>query len=431
MAANDIKYLSIDDRDDDDSFSDSEEELEEVNLEEEETDSVARLQDKNYVVLTEADIRRRIKEHIDEVSTVASISKDEARILLLHYNWSVSKVHDAWFLDEKGARGKAGLPPVNVKPSLVEELSDEKISNFLVTSYIEANKLIKNCPNPGCENAIELVAGSGNKDVLCSCTHYFCFDCTEEAHHPVDCETVKKWMLKKEAENENYILAFTKPCPQCRKPIEKSNRGKYMRCPPPCNNRFCWICLEPANNHLSCNPYLESKEVKTEREMARNYLARYAHYYERWATNRESMKRAIARFEDEEMSILGLVQEQPRGQLRFLMEAWQRIVECRKILAWTYAFGYFLTTSDEDADKIKLFEFLQGQAESGLERLHDCAEEELKPFLENRLPAREFIDFREKLSRLTGVTERFFDNLVTELEYGFNTDKMCGRGGKK
>jgi hypothetical protein len=32
---------------------------------------------------------------------------------------------------------------------------------------------------------------------------FFFFQCTEEAHRPVDCATVSKWILKNSAESEN------------------------------------------------------------------------------------------------------------------------------------------------------------------------------------------------------------------------------------
>lgn len=42
-----------------------------------------------------------------------------------------------------------------------------------------------------------------------------------------------------------------------------------------------------------------------------------------------------------------------------------------------------------------------GEAESGLERLHQCAEKELQLFLNGDSPSREFNDFRTKLAGLT------------------------------
>jgi ariadne-1 len=50
----------------------------------------------------------------------------------------------------------------------------------------------------------------------------------------------------------------------------------------------------------------------------------------------------------------------------------------------------------------KLLNFLSsGEAESGLERLHQCAEKELQVFLSGDEPSKEFNDFRTKLAGLT------------------------------
>ncbi|RRT75962.1 hypothetical protein B296_00030705 [Ensete ventricosum] len=62
---------------------------------------------------------------------------------------------------------------------------------------------MKWCPAPGCEFAVEFVMGSGNYDVCCGCSYNFCWNCTEEAHRPVDCVTVAKWIMKNCAESEN------------------------------------------------------------------------------------------------------------------------------------------------------------------------------------------------------------------------------------
>lgn len=42
-----------------------------------------------------------------------------------------------------------------------------------------------------------------------------------------------------------------------------------------------------------------------------------------------------------------------------------------------------------------------GEAESGLERLHQCAEKELHVYLEAESPSKDFNDYRTKLAGLT------------------------------
>ena len=80
------------------------------------------------------------------------------------------------------------------------------------------------CPVAGCSRAVECAQAGGALDVRCACGGNFCWGCREEAHRPVDCDTVRQWLTKNSAESENmnWILANTKPCPKCKRPIEKN-----------------------------------------------------------------------------------------------------------------------------------------------------------------------------------------------------------------
>ncbi|KAE9593299.1 putative aminoacyltransferase, E1 ubiquitin-activating enzyme [Lupinus albus] len=338
---------------------------------------LSRRPQQNFTILKESDIRQRQDEDINRVATVLSISEVSASILLRHYNWSVSKVHDAWFADEDSVRKAVGLleQPVVQCPN-DEELtcgicfenyarakiemascghpyciscwagyigtsindgpgclmlrcpdptcdtavgqdiinivaSDEdkrKYGHYLLRSYIEDNKKSKWCPAPGCEYAVTFDAGSGNYDVSCLCSYCFCWNCTEEAHRPVDCGTVAKWILKNSAESENmnWILANSKPCPKCKRPIEKNQGCMHITCTPPCKFEFCWLCLGAWSDHgertggfYACNRYESAKQEgvyddsEKRRDMAKNSLERYTHYYERWASNQSSRQKAL------------------------------------------------------------------------------------------------------------------------------------------
>ena len=79
------------------------------------------------------------------------------------------------------------------------------------------------------------------------------------------------------------------------------------------------------------------------------------------------------------------------ADFKCVIDAWSQIAECRHMLKWTYAYGYYLTPASS-ADHIlqkkqNLFEFLQGEAESSLERLHHCAERELQHHIDIALQA--------------------------------------------
>jgi ariadne-1 len=106
----------------------------------------------------------------------------------------------------------------------------------------------------GCGRAIEHLGGGGGgaggcgDDAACAapeggCGAVFCWSCGAEAHRPLSCDTVRAWLLKNSAESENmnWILAHTKPCPKCGRPIEKNMGCMHMTCQAPCKYEFCWL----------------------------------------------------------------------------------------------------------------------------------------------------------------------------------------------
>ncbi|KAF7131598.1 hypothetical protein RHSIM_Rhsim09G0029800 [Rhododendron simsii] len=243
---------------------------------------------------------------------------------------------------------------------LVSKEDKERYARYLFRSYIEDNPKNKWCPAPGCDYAVEFVVGIENYDVSCLCSYGFCWNCAEEAHRPVDCGTVAKWIMKNsaESENTNWILAYTKSCPKCKRPIEKNHGCMHMTCAPPCGFYFCWLCLGALSDH----------------------------------------------------------------------EAWLQIVECRRVLKWTYAYGYYLP--EPEHAKRQFFEYLQGEAEAGLERLHQCAETDVQAYLGPQPPPTNFNHFRTKLARLTSVTRNYFENLVRALENGLSDVDSQGASSK-
>ncbi|KAI3996138.1 hypothetical protein MKX01_031492 [Papaver californicum] len=147
---------------------------------------------------------------------------------------------------------------------LVSDKDKVKYSRYLYRSYVEdKRKISKWCPGPGCEFAIEFVMGSSSYDVVCGCGHGRCWNCVDDAHRPVDCETVHKWALNNTAESENvtWILANSKSCPKCKRPIQKKNEGcMHMTCR--CRFEFCWRYLgdwkthgNPTSGFYACNVY--------------------------------------------------------------------------------------------------------------------------------------------------------------------------------
>ncbi|XP_040383503.1 probable E3 ubiquitin-protein ligase ARI5 isoform X1 [Oryza brachyantha] len=342
--------------------------------------------------------------------------------------------------------------------SLTKNEDKVKYARFVLWSYIEGNKKIKWCPAPDCTYAVEFL-GDRNYDISCKCKFSFCWNplvkkmqCGEDAHRPVSCDTVSKWILKNSAESENmnWILANSKPCPKCKRPIEKNQGCMHMTCSPPCKFEFCWLCLGEWSGHgqstggfYTCNRYKSAKkeglydEAEARGERAKNSPERYMHYYERWASNQTSRQKAQAdlqKVENGDLSKLSYVLGIPETQLKFIPEAWSQIIECRRVLKWTYAYGYYL----HNKAKSDFFVYLQGEAESELERLHNCAENEMRAFLpkkgkkennenESSRSLQDFIEFRVKLCGLTSVTRNYFENLVQALEAGLEDVEATGQ----
>ncbi|GLJ47795.1 hypothetical protein SUGI_1009440 [Cryptomeria japonica] len=323
---------------------------------------------------------------------------------------------------------------------ITEEQDRTKYGQFLVRSYVEESKRIKWCPAPECEYAVELQDGiSQCYDVTCKCSYNFCWSCSEEMHRPVDCDTVRKWAFKNRdnAETENWKIVNTKPCPKCGRAIEKNQGCMHMTCVAPCFYEFCWLCLGNWNTHsnnFACNRFQvdeqgtetvtnqesesEAEKIQREqRETIKQSLERYSHYYERWAAHERSMEKALSdlkHVQNLQMKQLGDIQCLTELDLKFVTDAWLQIVECRRVLKWTYAYGYYLS-QDENSHK-NLFEHCQAYAESSLERLHDCAEEELQVFIASQKPPEEFKEFRMRLVTLKNATAQYFQNLVKALE---------------
>ncbi|KAK1381780.1 hypothetical protein POM88_019515 [Heracleum sosnowskyi] len=414
----------------------------------------------HYRVLKREDILKYQEDNIKLLCSVLSVSRTVAVTLLQYYAWNLQIAQDAWFNDEDRVLKFVGLtnkPAVDVEVRKSGELlvcgicfefyvydnrfesfaefcghsfcsvcleiyvsraihdgpgclllrcpdpachavigedmvdflvSDEdkkKYKEFLFRSYVENNKKIKWCPAPGCEYAIEYKLGSESYDVACDCSLSFCWNCVEESHLP-----------------------------------------------------FCWICLGPWGQHdtTTCNRYRDTveqrkREEKSVKKKAERYSTKYAHYYERWDANRHSRERALADLHELRTEKLQQLEEklcQTTERLKFITEAWEQVAECRRVLKWTYVYGYYMP--QKETLKKELFEYLQGEAEVALERLHDCAENTLKQYFEPHGNTYEFdTKFRTKLVDLTRVTRNYFENFVKGVANGLSEVKKSNSKG--
>uniref|UniRef100_A0A0E0B6I8 RBR-type E3 ubiquitin transferase n=1 Tax=Oryza glumipatula TaxID=40148 RepID=A0A0E0B6I8_9ORYZ len=333
--------------------------------------------------------------------------------------------------------------PAAVVRELVDAVADgedrERYGWFALRSYVEESAGMRWCPGPGCSRAVEFVGGGGDgeesSEVFCSCGHGLCWRCGEEAHRPVSCKTVAKWVEKNSSESETatWLLAHTKHCPKCRLPIEKNLGCMHMTCRPPCLHEFCWICLKPWRGHAACSRYQPNGTVVAlaganaddeRRRQAKASLDRYLYHYERWDANLKSLRVALRDMESLERSELEAMASAagvPATEMGFVTEAYEQVGEGRRVLGWAHAYGYYLDP-DRDFTKRQLFEYLQEDANASLERLHGCAERERRELFATGADDKAAVDFdkyrayREKLAGLTRVTRQYFGNLVKAFE---------------
>ncbi|CAL4978908.1 unnamed protein product [Urochloa decumbens] len=321
-----------------------------------------------------------------------------------------------------------------------------RYARFELRSFVDdggAGRRIKWCPAPGCNRAVELSSGDDDAtDVFCACRHGFCWRCGEEAHRPVSCETVRAWLDKNNSYSEtaNWVLDNTKPCPKCLLPLEKDQGCMHMTCPPPCGHEFCWVCLDPWNNHQRCVGFADdaiaddddddnrggAREKDYREELNRrlaNASDRYLYHYERWIANFSSLEKVIkdmSELESMEIAKIAAMAELPEMEFEFLTRAYEQIADGRRVLKWAYAYGYYLDPA-RDAARRGLFEDLLDQANAWLEKLHAAAElERRETFCSAAEPAviRELLlgYYKGRVENFTCVTRTFLGNLVKAFE---------------
>lgn len=302
----------------------------------------------------------------------------------------------------------------------------EKYRMYCIRNFIDTSKTMRWCPAAGCE---KVVIGSGITVVVCSCGHPFCFRCCEVAHDPSTCDQLKEWLEKcqNESETANWILANTKKCPECQARIEKNQGCNHMNCKV-CKHEFCWICMGPWADHGSttggyykCNRYDPQKPDKglTEVQKAKAELDRYLHYYQRYHGHDSALKFAAKQREQAEARMVKIQESEKSAwiDVQFLKQAVEQVIECRRVLKYTYVLGFFLV--DGTSSK-QLFEHHQEMLEKNTEELSEKTE----------LPL-ESMD-RTRVVNLTRVTEKFMSSLLAQMkDINLGSDVSVGMGEVK
>ncbi|KAL2111366.1 hypothetical protein VUR80DRAFT_10212 [Thermomyces stellatus] len=314
---------------------------------------------------------------------------------------------------------------------LVPPALSDRYRELLNRTYVEDKDILKWCPAPDCENAIE--CGVKKKDldkivptVTCRCGHCFCFGCTLADHQPAPCELVKRWLKKcaDDSETANWISANTKECPKCNSTIEKNGGCNHMTCRK-CKYEFCWMCMglwsEHGTSWYNCNRFEEKSgaEARDAQAKSRVSLERYLHYYNRYANHEQSARldRDIAQKAEKKMVQLQTASGMSWIEVQYLNSASQALQTCRQTLKWTYAFAFYLARNN----LTEIFEDNQKDLELAVEALSEMFEKPVVELADSKLK----VEIMDKTSycnkRRVVLLEDTAENLAKG-RWSFNVD---------
>nr|XP_061787267.1 ankyrin repeat and IBR domain-containing protein 1-like isoform X2 [Nerophis lumbriciformis] len=305
------------------------------------------------------------------------------------------------------------LVPVHVIESVVSREMDQRYLQFDIKAFVENNPAIRWCPAARCERAVRLSRpGPGESDahsfpllpspaVDCGKGHLFCWECLGEAHEPCDCHMWRKWLQKvtemkpeecvgeayEDAANCLWLLTNSKPCANCKSPIQKNEGCNHMQCAK-CKYDFCWICLEEWKKHSSstggyyrCTRYEviqqleeQSKEMTVEAEKKHKSfqeLDRFMHYYTRFKNHEHSYKLEqkllkTAKEKMEQLSRAFISREGVTPDTGFMEDGVSELLKTRRVLKCSYPYGFFL---QQGSTQKEIFELMQTDLEMVVEDL--------------------------------------------------------------
>lgn len=293
------------------------------------------------------------------------------------------------------------------------------------------------CPSPKCQCIA--VKKATSDEVHCECGNVYCFQCDNGGHSPASCEDVVEWqaLIKKQETRFGWKSENIKPCPNCTSPCNRYNSNQ-ITCTK-CHISFCYICnqdwAKTHSNEFTCNApkdLIEAAE-KNVADMSLNYIQ---FYYNRYISHNE-----LCEMHKETLKNIDVVKEKyydhfkcDRSETSFLEEGFKMLVDCRRMIANTYIYGYSMTRAinvppPQKATEVErkailaarkqkehtriFFHFQQGNLEKSADMLANLLDKDV-PDLN-----------RSAILNFMGNTKQFFE----KLNHSFETGDWSAGGG--
>lgn len=203
-----------------------------------------------------------------------------------------------------------------------------------------------------------------------------------------------------------------------------------------CGHEFCWLCLgdwkkhgESTGGYYKCNIF-DQRAYKGEplqdanNQQVKDELDKYMFYFERFTNHDRSMKMTVQEEQvlEARMNILQEVHKFKVMELQFLVEALQQVRVCRRVLKWTYVYGFYLQGQGAERN---LFEHLQKNLEEKTDALHEMLETDLDAFSNAESSCSmdddtrsQFVEFIARVTNFTQVTQQFMNKILADLGVG-------------
>ncbi|XP_074291227.1 putative E3 ubiquitin-protein ligase ARI8 isoform X2 [Silene latifolia] len=210
-----------------------------------------------YTILSKVDVGRILDGKISTVSTVLSLSRSDAIVLLQHFNWGVSWVHEEWLASEETVRKAVGL----FERPVVETSEDVTSCSLCREGHAAENMLAVSCGHQicaACWTAYVSEAindGPGCLTLRCptpSCEAAVGIGLIELVSNQDDLKKFDDYLVK------SYVAGSRKtkwcPAPGCEYAAvafsSDTDRNNEVTCK--CLHSFCWNCCKEAHVPIDC-----------------------------------------------------------------------------------------------------------------------------------------------------------------------------------